>query len=154
MQPRALSIQFKIPDISVGTSNGTDHFGLVPPEFSGPALKVVHFDRSVGPNCPFPFDKTVVPSIALLYPAFKINNQTRGGLGRICEISEISNRNFYWIERAHSLVAVRNTNSSHADIHVEIGYFFEAIDMKVIYYSLPNRAHFHKKALHLASSSK
>ena len=95
MKPRALSIQPKIPDISVGTSNGTDHFGLVRPEFSGPALKVVHFDRSVGPNCPFPFDKSVVPSIALLYPAFKINNQTRGGLGRIYEISEISNRNFY-----------------------------------------------------------
>ena len=35
-------------------------------------LKVVHFDRSV-------------PSIALLYPAYKNNNQTRGGLGRVCE---------------------------------------------------------------------
>ena len=35
----------------------------------GPALKVVHF---------------VVPSTALLYPAFKNNNQTRGGLGRVC----------------------------------------------------------------------
>ena len=42
----ALSIQPKIPVISVGTSNGTDHFGLVRPEYSGPALKVVHFDRS------------------------------------------------------------------------------------------------------------
>ena len=84
MRHWALSIQPKIPDISVGTSNGTDHFGLVRPEFSGPALKVVHFDRSVGPNCPFPFDKTVVPSIALLYPAYKNNNQTRGGLGRVC----------------------------------------------------------------------
>ena len=26
-------------------SNGTDHFGLVQPKYSGPALKVVHFDR-------------------------------------------------------------------------------------------------------------
>ena len=42
----ALSIQPKIPVISVGTSNGTDHFGLVRPEYSGPALKVVHRDRS------------------------------------------------------------------------------------------------------------
>ena len=42
----ALSIQPKIPVISVGTSNGTDHFGLVRPEYSGPALKVVHCDRS------------------------------------------------------------------------------------------------------------
>ena len=42
----ALSIQPKLLEISVGTSNGTDHFGLVRPEYSGPALKVVHFDRS------------------------------------------------------------------------------------------------------------
>ena len=42
----ALSIRPKIPVIWVGTSNGTDHFGLVRPEYSGPALKVVHFDRS------------------------------------------------------------------------------------------------------------
>ena len=42
----ALSIQPKIQDILVGTSNGTDHFGLVRPEYSGPALKVVLFDRS------------------------------------------------------------------------------------------------------------
>ena len=40
--------------------------------------------RSVGPKCPFPFDKIVVPSTALLYPAYKNNNQTRGGLGRVC----------------------------------------------------------------------
>ena len=43
---RALSIQPKIPEITVGTSNGTDHFGLVRPKYSGPALKVIHFDRS------------------------------------------------------------------------------------------------------------
>ena len=42
---RALSIQPQIPEISVGSSNGTEHFGLVRPEYSGPALKVVHFDR-------------------------------------------------------------------------------------------------------------
>ena len=41
-----LSIQPKIPVISVATSNGTDHFGLVRPEYSGSALKVVLFDRS------------------------------------------------------------------------------------------------------------
>ena len=45
-QPGALSIQPKIPVISVCTSNGTDHFGLVRPEYSAPALKVIHFDRS------------------------------------------------------------------------------------------------------------
>ena len=32
--------------ILVGTSNGTDHFGLFRPEYSGPAFKMVHFDRS------------------------------------------------------------------------------------------------------------
>ena len=40
--------------------------------------------RLVGPKCPFPFDKIVVPSTALLYPSYKNNNQKRGGLGRIC----------------------------------------------------------------------
>ena len=90
MQPRALSIQPKIPDISVGTSNGTDHFGLARPKFSGPALKVVHSDRSghfsrSNRNVPFRLTKLLSPgSTALLYPAFKNNNQTRGGLGRVC----------------------------------------------------------------------
>ena len=82
-QVRALSIQPKIPEVSVGTSNGTDHFSLLWLEYSGPALKVVHFNwsgyfgQSVGPKCPFPFDKIVVPSTALLYPAYKNNNQTQ-----------------------------------------------------------------------------
>ena len=43
---RRSKLQPKIPENSVGTSNGTDHFGLVRPEYSGAALKVVHFDRS------------------------------------------------------------------------------------------------------------
>ena len=80
---RALSIQPKIPVISVATSNGTDHFGLVRPEYSGPALKVVLFDRSghfgrSDRNVPFHLTKL------LLYPACKNNNQARGGLGRVC----------------------------------------------------------------------
>ena len=41
----ALSIQPQIPEISVGTSNVTDHFGLVRLEYSDPDFKVVHFDR-------------------------------------------------------------------------------------------------------------
>ena len=80
---RPLSIQPKIPEIS----NATDHVGLVRPENLGPALKVVLFDRSgylsVGPKCFSPFVKIVVPSTAVLYPAFKNNNQTRGCLGRV-----------------------------------------------------------------------
>ena len=39
---------------------------------------------SVGPKCPLSFDKIVVPSTALLYPAYRNNNQTRGGLDRAC----------------------------------------------------------------------
>ena len=30
----AFSIKLKIPEISVGTSDGTDHFGLIRPEYS------------------------------------------------------------------------------------------------------------------------
>ena len=36
----------KIPEISIGISNGTDHFGLVRPKVLGPALRLVLFDRS------------------------------------------------------------------------------------------------------------
>ena len=48
MAPRVstLPIQPKIPEISVGTSNRTDHLGLIRPEYLGAGLKVVHFDRS------------------------------------------------------------------------------------------------------------
>ena len=31
-------------------------------------------------------DKIVVPSTALLYPAYKNNNQTRSGLGQVCTV--------------------------------------------------------------------
>ena len=49
-------------------------------------IEILSF-RSVGPKCPFPFDKIVFSSTALLRPAYiayKYNNQTRGGLGRVC----------------------------------------------------------------------
>ena len=83
----ALSIQPKILEISFGTPNGTDHFGLVRSDYSGPALMHVdhcdrssHFGPSVGPKCSFPSDKIVVHSASLFYPAYKNNNQTRSGL--------------------------------------------------------------------------
>ena len=42
-------------------------------------------DRNIWDNlCPFTFDKIVVPSTALLYPAYENNNQTRDSLGRVC----------------------------------------------------------------------
>ena len=42
---------------------------------------IISVDRT---KCPFPFDKIVVPSTALLYPAYSNNNLTRSGLGRVC----------------------------------------------------------------------
>ena len=80
----AASIQPKILEISVGTSNGTDHFGLARPEYSGPSCGPLLAVWLVGPKCPFPFDKSVVPRTALLYPACKNNNQTHSGLGEVC----------------------------------------------------------------------
>ena len=46
-------------------------------------IEILSF-RSIGPKCPFPFDKIVFSSTALLRPAYKYNNQTRGGVGRVC----------------------------------------------------------------------
>ena len=69
------------------TSNGPFRFGptaIFLTSFKGGPLWPVWSFRSVGPKCPFPFDKIVVPRIALLYPTYKTNNQTRGGLGRVC----------------------------------------------------------------------
>ena len=91
MAPRVstLPIQPKIPEISVGTWNRTDHLGLIRPEYLGAALKVVYFDRSGywgrsdRIKCLFRFEKIDVPSTALLYPAYKNDNQARGGLGRV-----------------------------------------------------------------------
>ena len=62
----ALSIQPKILVILVATSNETDHFGLVRPEYLGPALKVVLFDRSghfgwSDRNVPFHLTKLLSP---------------------------------------------------------------------------------------------
>ena len=63
--------------------NGPFRFG--PTGIFGTSLvKVVHFDRSShfgrsDRNVPF-------NSTALLYPAYKDNDQTRGGLGRVCAI--------------------------------------------------------------------
>ena len=66
LQPGALSIQPKIPVISAATSNRTDHFGLVRPEYSESALKVVLFDRCghfgrSDRNVPFHLTKLLSP---------------------------------------------------------------------------------------------
>ena len=67
--------------------NGSFRFGptgIVGTSFEGGLVWPVWSFRSVGPKCPFPFDKIVVYSAALLHPAYKNNNQTRGGLGGVC----------------------------------------------------------------------
>ena len=67
--------------------NGPFRFGptgIVGTSFEGGLVWPVWSFRSVGPKCPFPFDKIVVYSAALLHPAYKNNNQTRGGLGEVC----------------------------------------------------------------------
>ena len=81
-----LSIQPKTPEILVGKIkwNGPFPFGptgVFGTSFEGGPLRPVWSFRSGGQKCPFPFGKIVVSSTALLYPAYKNNNQTRGGLG-------------------------------------------------------------------------
>ena len=75
--------------------------------FKGGPLWPVWSFCSVGPKCPSPFDKIVVPSTALLYPTYKSNNMLWPELG-LCNqnvpfhwafgINEISNWNFCWME--------------------------------------------------------
>lgn len=61
----------------------------------------------MGREVPFPFDQIAALSTALLSPAYKINNRTRGGLGRVCtplhghiKFSEIFNQNFCYMKSA------------------------------------------------------
>ena len=88
--------------------------GIFGTSFEGGPLWPVWSFRSVGPKFPFPFDKIVVPNTALLYPAYKNNNQTRCGLGRVCvtgkyrsignvEFPKFQTANFCWSESTHSL---------------------------------------------------
>ena len=58
--------------------------GIFGTSFEGGPLWPVRLSRSVGQKCPVLFDKMFVPSTALLYPAYKNNNQTGGGLSRVC----------------------------------------------------------------------
>ena len=112
----ALSIQPKIPENLVGTSNGMDHFSLVRPEYARPALKVVHFDRSCylgqsDRNVPFHLTKLLspVPLFCILLTR-TITKCTVAWVGSVqpectvlCGISEMSNRNFGWMESASGL---------------------------------------------------
>ena len=53
-------------------------------QLEGGPLWPVRLSWSVGLKWPVPFDKIVVPSTTFLYPTYKNNNQTRGGLGQVC----------------------------------------------------------------------
>ena len=114
----ALSIQPKIPENLVGTSNGMDHFSLVRPEYARPALKVVHFDRSCylgqsDRNVPFHLTKLLSPVplfCILLTRTITIARWLWLGLCNrnvpfywACGISEMSNRNFGCMESASGL---------------------------------------------------
>ena len=79
----------QIPVISVGTSNGTDNFGLVRPEYSGPAFKVVLFDRSghfgrLDRNVPFHLTKLLFPVPLFCILLARTITKHAGGLGRVC----------------------------------------------------------------------
>ena len=110
----ALSIQLKIPEISDGTSNGTDHFRNIRDQLwrwsslTGPVISVgwTEMSLSIWQNgCP-------------QYRSFVLCNQTLGS--GLCNreglfhwargISEISNRNFCWMESAQHLSHIRKTN--------------------------------------------
>ena len=104
---RELSIQPKIPEISVGTSNGMDHFSLVRLEYSGPALKVVHFDwssylRQLGQNVPFHLTKLLSPVPLFCILLTRKPNMQWLGLG-LCN----QNVPFHW---AHGISKISNQN--------------------------------------------
>ena len=66
--------------------NGPFRFGptgILGTSFEGSPLRPIWSFWAVGPRGPFPFGKIIVSSTALLYPAYKNNNQTHGGLGRV-----------------------------------------------------------------------
>ena len=139
----ALSIQPKIPEISVGTPNRTDHVGPIGTSFKGGPLWPVCSFLSVGPKCPFPFDKIVVHSAALLHPAYKNNNQTRGGLGRVCPTgmySSIGHVKFLkfqtgiFVEWKAPHVSLLCTSATHASVLTKLphsGLFLDIFSRKV-----------------------
>ena len=71
----------------------------------GPLWPVLSF-RSVGPKCQFPLDKIVVPSTALLYPAYRtITKRAVAWVGFVqpeCTVplGTCYFRNFCWMESA------------------------------------------------------
>ena len=103
--------------------NGPFRFGpteIFGTSFEGGTLWPVWSFRSVGPKCPpFPFDKRVAPSPALLCPAYKNNNQTCGGLGRVCATGmyrSIVKFPKCWMESAHGIRRKREKFESNRSL--------------------------------------
>ena len=94
------------------------------------------------PKCPFLFHKIVVHSAALLYPAYKNNNQTRGGLGRVCVTgmySSIGRLKFLkfqaeiFVEWKAPHVSLLCTRATHASVLTKLppGLFLDIFSRKV-----------------------
>ena len=83
----------------------TDHFGLVRPEYSGPALKVVHFDYSglfgrPDRNVPFHLRKLLSPVPLFFVLLTRTITKQNVLFHWACGISKISDPNFCWVESA------------------------------------------------------
>ena len=83
----------------------TDHFGLVCPEYSGPALKVVHFDHSglfgrPDRNVPFHLRKLLSPVPLFFVLLTRTITKQNVPFHWACGISKISDPNFCWVESA------------------------------------------------------
>ena len=106
------SQKFRKSFLEINKWNGPFRFGptgIFGNTFEGGPRWPVWSFLSVRPTCHFALGKIVVPSTALLYLTYKNNDQTRGGLGRVCAtgmchsihcgacgISKTANWNFCW----------------------------------------------------------
>ena len=87
----ALPNRPKIPEILAGTSNGMDRFGLLRPKFEGAWSTLTGRNEMflfIWPNCCPPYHSFVSCLQC------KNNNQTSGGLGRVC--ANVVTVSFHW----------------------------------------------------------
>ena len=117
----------------------TDHFGLVQPKYSGPALKVVHFDwtghfgRS-DQNVPFHLTKLLspVPLFCILLTR-TITKHVVAWVGSVqpeCIVPLWNFRNVNWMESAHGIRKQRGkfeSNRSLRPVHTDL-YLLETWD--------------------------
>ena len=126
--------------------NGPFRFGptgIFGTSFEGGPLWPIGSFRSVGPKCPFPFGRIVVNSAALLYPAYKNNNQTRDGAGRVCATGMYSSTGHVkfpkfqtgiFVEWKAPHVSLLCTRATHASVLTKLphsGLFLDIFGRKV-----------------------